>query len=138
MTLSSGRRGLLVLALVLVAWFAVPMSAVAQKLPDYDAKAGMLKIGPDPEHPDAEIFHVAYTLKGADPATRPVTFVFNGGPGAASIYLHLSAIGPKSLVSAGDGVHVAGHRVVGLRVAGLAVGPGQHAAVAGAHRVDED
>jgi len=86
-----------------LAWFAVPMSAVAQKLPDYDAKAGMLKIGPDPERPDAEIFHVAYTLKGADPATRPVTFVFNGGPGAASIYLHLSAIGPKSLVSAGDG-----------------------------------
>ena len=80
-----------------------PLSAVAQKLPDYDAKAGMLKIGKDPERPDAEIFHVAYTLKGADPATRPVTFVFNGGPGAASIYLHLSAIGPKTIVTAGDG-----------------------------------
>jgi carboxypeptidase C (cathepsin A) len=103
MTLSIGRRGLLALALGLAAWFAVPSSAVAQKLPDYNSKAGMLNIGADPERPDAEIFHVAYTLKGADPAKRPVTFVFNGGPGAASIYLHLSAIGPKTIVTAGDG-----------------------------------
>jgi len=103
MTLLIGRRGLLVLALWLAAWFAVPMSAVAQVLPPYTASAGMLKIGPDPERPDAEIFHVAYTLKGADPATRPVTFVFNGGPGASSIYLHMSAIGPKSIITAGDG-----------------------------------
>jgi carboxypeptidase C (cathepsin A) len=93
----------LVLALGLAASFAVPLSAVAQKLPAYDAKAGMLEIGSDPERPDAEIFHVTYTLKGADPATRPVTFVFNGGPGGASIYLHLSAIGPKTIVTAGDG-----------------------------------
>ncbi|MCU0770044.1 MAG: hypothetical protein MUD07_12130 [Burkholderiaceae bacterium] len=103
MTLFIGRRGLLVLALWLAAWFAVPMNAVAQVLPPYTASAGMLKIGPDPERPDAEIFHVAYTLKGADPATRPVTFVFNGGPGASSIYLHMSAIGPKSIITAGDG-----------------------------------
>jgi carboxypeptidase C (cathepsin A) len=34
---------------------------------------------------------------------RPVTFVFNGGPGAASIYLHIAAIGPKAIVTAGDG-----------------------------------
>jgi len=103
MTFLIGRRGLLVLALVLAAGFAVPMGAVAQGLPDYNASAGMLNIGKDPERPDAEIFHVAYTLKGADPATRPVTFVFNGGPGAASIYLHLSAIGPKTIATAGDG-----------------------------------
>ena len=45
MTLLIGRRGLLVLALGLAAWFAVPLSAVAQKLPDYNASAGMLKIG---------------------------------------------------------------------------------------------
>ena len=98
-----GRRGLLVLALGLAAFLAGPLSAVAQKLPDFKASTGMLKIGKDPERPDAEIFHVAYTLKGANPATRPVTFVFNGGPGAASIYLHLSAIGPKTIVTAGDG-----------------------------------
>jgi len=103
MTIPVGRRGLLALVLGLAALFAGPLNAVAQKLPAYDAKAGMLKIGSDPERPDAEIFHVAYTVKGANPATRPVTFVFNGGPGAASIYLHLSAIGPKTIVTAGDG-----------------------------------
>ena len=103
MTIAIGRRGLLAVALGVVAWLWVPASALAQKLPPYSASAGMLKIGKDPEHPDAEIFHVAYTLKGADAAKRPVTFVFNGGPGAASIYLHLSAIGPKTIRTAGDG-----------------------------------
>ncbi len=103
MTFLIGRRGLLVLALVLGAGFAIPPGAVAQALPDYDAKAGMLNIGQDPERPDAEIFHVAYTLKGADPSTRPVTFIFNGGPGGASIFLHISAIGPKTIATAGDG-----------------------------------
>jgi len=103
MTTLIGRKALGVLALALGAWLAAPLVAGAQKLPDYAAAAGMLNIGQDPERPDAEIFHVSYTLKGADPATRPVTFVFNGGPGGASIYLHLSAIGPKTIVSAGDG-----------------------------------
>lgn len=103
MRASIARRGLLALSLGLVALLAVPPGAVAQKPPDYMAAAGMLKIGKDPERPDAELFHVAYTLKGADPARRPVTFVFNGGPGAASIYLHIAAIGPKTIVTAGDG-----------------------------------
>lgn len=83
--------------------FVVASVAQAQPLPAYTAKAGMLQVGKDPERPDAEAFHTAYTMNGADPATRPVTFVFNGGPGGASIYLHISAIGPKTLVSAGDG-----------------------------------
>jgi carboxypeptidase C (cathepsin A) len=103
MTLSTRRRGMLALAFGLAAWFAATPSAVAQNLPDYHTSAGMLNIGKHPERPDAEIFHVAYALNGADPAKRPVTFVFNGGPGAASIYLHLSAIGPKTIVTAGDG-----------------------------------
>jgi carboxypeptidase C (cathepsin A) len=57
----------------------------------------------DPERPEAEIFHVAYTMDGADPATRPVTFLWNGGPGGASIFLHMAAIGPKTIATAGDG-----------------------------------
>jgi carboxypeptidase C (cathepsin A) len=78
-------------------------SAFARDLPDYKAEAAMMPIGKDPERPEAEIFHIAYTLKGANPATRPVTFVFNGGPGGASIYLHMSAIGPMTVATAGDG-----------------------------------
>lgn len=103
MELSTGRRHLLALAFGLSLVFAGHGMAGAQDLPAYDSAAGMLPIGPDPERPDAEIFHVAYSLKGADPATRPVTFIFNGGPGAASIYLHLSALGPKTIITAGDG-----------------------------------
>lgn len=98
-----GRRGLLTLALALVAAVLAPPHARAEKLPAYRATAGMLPIGKDPERPDAELFHVAYTLQGADPATRPVTFAFNGGPGASSIYLHLAAIGPRTIATAGDG-----------------------------------
>ena len=40
------------------------------------------------EKPAAEIFHVAYLQKNKIPGKRPLTFVFNGGPGAASAYLH--------------------------------------------------
>ena len=103
MRISVARTRLPALSLGLAVLLAAPLSAVAQKLPDHVAAAKMLRIGKDPERPDAEIFHVAYTLKGADPAKRPVTFIFNGGPGAASIYLHIAAIGPKTIVTAGDG-----------------------------------
>ena len=45
----------------------------------------------------------AYLLKGADAAPRPVCFAFNGGPGSASIWLHLGALGPKRVVVPDDG-----------------------------------
>ncbi|MGH3905357.1 MAG: S10 family peptidase [Pseudonocardiaceae bacterium] len=48
--------------------------------------------------PRAEMFVVAYTLDGADPATRPVTFAFNGGPGSSSVWLHLGLLGPRRVV----------------------------------------
>jgi carboxypeptidase C (cathepsin A) len=54
--------------------------------------------------PWAKIFFVAYTRDEEDPA-RPVTFAFNGGPGAASVWLHLGALGPRrvKLTELGDG-----------------------------------
>jgi carboxypeptidase C (cathepsin A) len=94
------RRSLAPLGLSLL---ALPHLAKAAPLPPYTATAGMLPIGLNPEAPDAEIFHTDYIAKGADPAKRAVTFVFNGGPGAASIYLHIAALGPKVLATAGDG-----------------------------------
>ncbi|HET9072161.1 MAG TPA: hypothetical protein VFN60_09630 [Acidimicrobiales bacterium] len=48
--------------------------------------------------PKAEMFVTSYTLDGADPATRPVTFAFNGGPGSASVWLHLGLLGPRRVV----------------------------------------
>jgi carboxypeptidase C (cathepsin A) len=43
----------------------------------------------------ASVFFVAYTLDGAEPGSRPVTFSFNGGPGSSSVWLHLGLLGPK-------------------------------------------
>ena len=52
----------------------------------------------------AEVFVVAYTLDDADPASRPVTFAFNGGPGSSSVWLHLGLLGPRRVLmgDAGD------------------------------------
>lgn len=54
--------------------------------------------------PKAEVFVTAYTLDGADPTQRPVTFAFNGGPGSSSVWLHLGVLGPRRVISgdAGD------------------------------------
>ena len=54
------------------------------------------------EKPSAEIFSVAYVAKEAD-GERPVAFVFNGGPGASSAYLHLGAVGPQRVAFPPDG-----------------------------------
>lgn len=43
----------------------------------------------------ARVFFVAYTLDGAAPESRPLTFSFNGGPGSSSVWLHLGLLGPK-------------------------------------------
>jgi carboxypeptidase C (cathepsin A) len=48
--------------------------------------------------PKAEVFVTAYTLDGADRATRPVTFAFNGGPGSSSVWLHLGLLGPRRVL----------------------------------------
>ena len=50
--------------------------------------------------PSAEMFAVSYTV---DVPARPVTFVFNGGPGAASAFLHFGALGPRILDMPADG-----------------------------------
>ncbi|HLI10390.1 MAG TPA: peptidase S10 [Alphaproteobacteria bacterium] len=69
----------------------------------YQAVAGILPVAAMGDLPEARIFYVSYTLDGADKKDRPVTFAFNGGPGAASAYLHLGAIGPRRLVLDADG-----------------------------------
>ena len=51
--------------------------------------------------PRAQLAVTAYTRVGADPATRPLTFVFNGGPGSSSVWLHLGLAGPRR-VDAGE------------------------------------
>jgi carboxypeptidase C (cathepsin A) len=95
---------------------------------DYDAYAGTIVVHPKdwddvPQNapkdedknprPEASMFYVAYfktadkggtdkggTEKGA--ATRPVTFVFNGGPGSSTVWLHMGALGPRRVVTVDD------------------------------------
>jgi carboxypeptidase C (cathepsin A) len=68
----------------------------------FAATAGSVRLFDGKGEPQADIATTAYQLDGADPATRPVTFFFNGGPGAASAYLQLGAAGPWRLVINGD------------------------------------
>ena len=68
----------------------------------FSATAGSIRLFDDKGEPQADIAYTAYQLDGADPATRPVTFLFNGGPGAASAYLQLGVAGPWRLPINGD------------------------------------
>ncbi|HPX12061.1 MAG TPA: hypothetical protein PLO86_07085 [Syntrophales bacterium] len=71
----------------------------------YAASAGLLTV-PDPAtgKAGAEIFFVYYRKKDLrEGEIRPLTFAFNGGPGAASMYLHLAALGPKTIRRSDDG-----------------------------------
>lgn len=54
---------------------------------------------------EARMFYMAYTLDGvSDPKTRPLMFSFNGGPGSASVWLHLGALGPRRVRMLDDGM----------------------------------
>ena len=65
----------------------------------YTATAGNLLVRDDKDKAIGSMFYVAYTADGADPKTRPVTFFYNGGPGAATIWLHMGSFGPIRVVT---------------------------------------
>lgn len=67
---------------------------LAGKTLKYTATAGTLIIRDEEDKPYGSIFYVAYTLDGADPATRPVSFLYNGGPGSATLWLHMGSFSP--------------------------------------------
>jgi carboxypeptidase C (cathepsin A) len=60
-------------------------------------------IGPQRGEPQAAVFTTAYTVQGTGGRPRPLCFAFNGGPGSASIWLHLGALGPKRVLIPEDG-----------------------------------
>jgi carboxypeptidase C (cathepsin A) len=68
----------------------------------FTATAGSIRLFDEKGEPQADIAYTAYRLDGADPAARPVTFVFNGGPGAASAFLQFGAVGPWRLAIDGQ------------------------------------
>ncbi len=61
----------------------------------YTATAGTLIVRDEDDKPVAEFGYTAYTRDGADPATRPLMFAWNGGPGSASLWLHMGVLGPQ-------------------------------------------
>jgi len=70
----------------------------------FTATAGSVRLFDDKGEPQADIAYTSYQLDGADRSTRPVTFLFNGGPGAASAYLQLGSNGPWRLSIDADSV----------------------------------
>jgi carboxypeptidase C (cathepsin A) len=68
---------------------------INDRLLNYTATAGWMHLKDDAGKPKAAIFFISYMKTGEDPGKRPITFAFNGGPGASSIWLHLGALGPK-------------------------------------------
>jgi carboxypeptidase C (cathepsin A) len=61
----------------------------------YTATAGTLTLFDGNGEKLAQVFYTAYIAKGGDAAKRPITFAFNGGPGAASAYINLGFAGPR-------------------------------------------
>jgi carboxypeptidase C (cathepsin A) len=72
------------------------------QLLSYMAEAGTIPLPGSDGKGAADIFYVAYARDPLD-TKRPITFVFNGGPGAASAYLHLGGIGPRVIETDNDG-----------------------------------
>ena len=69
---------------------------------NYTATAATYVIKADDGTPKATMFYVAYTKDGVDTTRRPVSFVYNGGPGSASLFTHMG-LGPRRVVLTADG-----------------------------------
>jgi carboxypeptidase C (cathepsin A) len=83
----------------------------------YTATVGNLLINKEDhdqlEKPYHSVFYIAYTEDGADARTRPVTFLYNGGPGSATIWLEMGSVGPmRVLTNSPEPTHDAPFQVV--------------------------
>ena len=63
----------------------------------YTARAGTIVLRNDKEQPTASVFYTAYTTAGPE---RPVTFVYNGGPGSSTMWLRMGSFGPVRVQAA--------------------------------------
>jgi len=69
----------------------------------YTATVGTIPIRLDNNQVQARMFFVAYTKDGEDARARPISFLYNGGPGAATIWLHMGSFAPKHVQMADEG-----------------------------------
>jgi carboxypeptidase C (cathepsin A) len=51
------------------------------------------------QSPEASMFYIAYFKDGENPGDRPITFLYNGGPGSSTVWLHMGAFGPRRVVT---------------------------------------
>jgi carboxypeptidase C (cathepsin A) len=77
--------------------------ALSGRTLSFTATAGSIRLFDDKGEPQADLAYTSYQLDGTDRATRPVTFLFNGGPGASSAWLQFGDAGPWRLSITGDG-----------------------------------
>jgi len=77
--------------------------ALSDRTLSFTAVAGSIRLFDDKGEPQADVAYTSYQLDGADRGARPVTFLFNGGPGASSAWLQLGAAGPWRLSITGEG-----------------------------------
>ncbi len=77
--------------------------AVDGKVLAYTARAGTLDVDNQQGQPACRMFYTAFTLDGADPSQRPITFFYNGGPGSSTVWLRMGSFGPVR-VQVADGV----------------------------------
>lgn len=66
----------------------------------YTARAGTIAIYDKKEQPTAHVFYTAFTQDGVDPSSRPVTFIYNGGPGSSTMWLRMGSVGPVRVLAA--------------------------------------
>lgn len=66
----------------------------------YTARAGTITLRTTDDVPTARVFYTAYTLDGADPSHRAVTFLYNGGPGSSTMWLRMGSFGPVRVQTA--------------------------------------
>ena len=78
--------------------------ALDGKVLKYTATTGRLPLKRGDGKIEGEMFFVAYTLDGQDAEKRPLTFAFNGGPGSATVWLHMGALGPRRVGLRPDGL----------------------------------
>jgi carboxypeptidase C (cathepsin A) len=74
---------------------------LAGRVLNFKASVNVIRLSDEKGAPQADVVTTGYQLDGVDPRARPVTFLFNGGPGAASAWLQLGAAGPWRLPMTG-------------------------------------
>lgn len=83
------------------------VTMVGGKKIEYTTYTGYLDLRNDTGKLIAKMFFVYYKQDGQDPAKKPITFTFNGGPGSSSIWLHMGGLGPKRVLLKDDGTATA-------------------------------